>query len=64
MRAKHVLWAALALSVAWLPMRGGAFQESDVKGDYDRSGKLNQLIANKVVDAPDAPNWVEGSQKF
>ena len=49
MRAKHVLWVALALSVAWLPMRGGAFQASDVKADYDRANSLNQRVANKVV---------------
>ena len=54
----------VALSVAWLPMRGGASQAPDVKADYDRSNSLNQRIANKVFDVAEAPNWIEDSQKF
>jgi dipeptidyl aminopeptidase/acylaminoacyl peptidase len=50
--------------VGGLTMRGGASQAPDVAADYARSNSLNTRIANKVFDVAEAPNWVEGSQKF
>jgi len=64
MRTKHLIWLACVVAVGGLTMRGGASQAPDVAADYARSNVLNQLIANKMFDVAEAPNWVEGSQKF
>jgi hypothetical protein len=64
MRTKQLIWLACIVAVGGLTMRGGASQAPDVSADYARSNGLNQLIANKMFDVAEAPNWVEGSQKF
>ena len=64
MRTKHLIWLACVVAVGGLTMRGGASQTPDVRADYERSNTFNTRIANKMFDVAEAPNWVEGSQKF
>jgi dipeptidyl aminopeptidase/acylaminoacyl peptidase len=64
MRTRHLIWLAAVVAVGGLTMRGGASQAPDVAADYTRSNTLSQRIANKVIDLAEAPNWIEGSQRF
>ncbi|MGB6686623.1 MAG: hypothetical protein WBE76_02135, partial [Terracidiphilus sp.] len=62
--ARRIVWQAALCGSLIAAALAGAAQNQVTRADYDRALGLQEKYRDLVDHAPDAPNWIEGSDHF